>query len=82
MLDIAIQCVDTQRMITKKQARELFGSVKELQAALGLKSHATISMWGSDDSPIPAIHDLRIRYVLKPESFDAKGRLIAKRKAA
>lgn len=62
-------------MITKRQAIDLYGSVKNLQDALGLKSHATVSMWGDDDSPIPAIHELRLRYELKPECFDESGTL-------
>lgn len=62
-------------MITKNQAIALFGSVKELQTALGLKTHSAISMWG--DNPIPEVHELRIRYELKPEAFNPDGSLIA-----
>jgi hypothetical protein len=62
-------------MLTKNQAIALFGSVKELQTALGLKTHSSISMWG--DNPIPEVHELRIRYELKPEAFDAAGNLLA-----
>lgn len=66
--------------ITKEQAVRLFGSRKELQAALGLQSHATIVMW-EDGKPIPEVHALRIRYVLRPEAFDAAGNLLPMRKA-
>lgn len=62
-------------MITKQQAIALFGSVKELQTALGLKTHSAIYMW-RDGEPIPENHALKIRYVLKPESFDADGNFI------
>lgn len=61
-------------MLTKEQAIELFGSVKELQAALGLKTHSAIYMW-QDGQPIPDNHALRIRYELRPDAFDANGSL-------
>lgn len=63
-------------MLTKTDAIALFGSVKALQEALGLKSHATISMWPTDRS-IPRVHELEIRYRLRPEAFDAEGNLAA-----
>src|SRR5690606_6913604 len=63
-------------MITKSQAIELYGSVKALQAALGLKTHSAIYMW-PDGEPIPENHALRLRYQLKPEAFDEKGNYIA-----
>lgn len=63
-------------MITKEQAIALFGSVKALQAALGLKTHSAIYMW-KDGEPIPEAHELRLRYQLKPEAFGADGNLIA-----
>jgi hypothetical protein len=61
-------------MLTKTDAIAIFGSVKALQEALGLKSHATISMWPTDRS-IPRVHELEIRYRLRPEAFDAEGNL-------
>jgi len=61
-------------MITRNQAVHLFGSVKALQGALGLKTHSTIYMWGPD-KPIPDVHALRIRYELRPDAFDASGNL-------
>lgn len=62
-------------MITKQQAINLFGSVKALQLALGLGTHSAIYMW-KDEGPIPEAHYLRIRYQLKPESFDSDGAYI------
>lgn len=65
-------------MITRAQAIALYGSVKELQAALGLKTHSAISMWGAD-RPIPREHYLRLRYELKPEAFTAAGKYVGPR---
>ncbi len=62
-------------MLIKEQAIALFGSVKALQLALGLKTHSAIYMW-ADGMPIPEAHELRIRYQLKPEAFDAEGNLL------
>lgn len=67
--------------ITKEQAIKLFGSVKALQTALGLKTHSAIYMWPNGE-PIPENHALRIRYQLKPEAFDADGNLIDRPEAA
>lgn len=39
--------------------------------ALGLKSRQAIYMW--DDNRIPEAHYLRIRYELRPDSFDESG---------
>jgi hypothetical protein len=61
--------------LTKSQAIHLFGSIKELQSALGLKTHSAISMW-SNVGPIPDVHYLRIRHQLRPEAFDAAGNLL------
>lgn len=61
-------------MLTRTQATSIFGSVKALQAALGLKTHSAIYMW-PPDSPIPAEHALRIRYELRPDAFDASGQI-------
>lgn len=76
------QCIDTRvsacqstGMLTKPQAIALFGSAKALQEALGLKSHAAISMWPKDRG-IPKVHELKIRFLLKPESFDESGALM------
>lgn len=67
--------------ITKEQAIRLFGSVKALQTALGLKTHSAIYMW-PDGEPIPENHALRIRYQLRPNDFDAQGNLIDRPEAA
>ena len=69
-------------MITKRQAIDLYGSVRDLQTALGLKTHSAISMWGEDDSPIPKVHELRLRHELKPEWFSATGRLLRRARRA
>lgn len=62
-------------MITKEQAISLYGSVKALQEALGLKTHSAIYMW-PDGETIPDTHGLRLRYQLKPEAFDNAGNYI------
>jgi hypothetical protein len=62
-------------MLTRSQAVRLFGSVKALQAALGLKTHSAVYMW-PEHGAIPEVHELTIRYRLKPEAFDADGNLI------
>ncbi|HEV7164667.1 MAG TPA: Cro/CI family transcriptional regulator [Gammaproteobacteria bacterium] len=54
------------RRLSKKEAIALFSSAKELAKALGI-SKSAVSQWS--DGPIPDNHDLRIRYVLKPEQF-------------
>lgn len=61
-------------MLTKRQAIGLYGSVKDLAAALN-RTRAAIYMW-RDDRPIPKNAELRLRYELKPESFDANGALV------
>lgn len=67
---LTLGCMD----ITKEQAIQLFGGRKALQNALGLKSHSAIVMWAAGE-PIPEAHALRIRFVLRPEAFDARGRI-------
>lgn len=57
----------TERL-TKEQAIDLFGSVEALRVALKLKSRAAIYLW-KPGQPIPANHDLRIRYELRPVLF-------------
>ncbi len=64
----------TRPGITRKQAVALFGSRKALQQALELKSHASIINW-PENGLIPNEHYLRIRYQIRPEAFDEKGRL-------
>lgn len=60
--------------LLRHQAIHLFGSVKALQHALGLKTHSAIYMWRG--GRLPAEHYLRIRHELKPEAFDADGNLL------
>ena len=71
-------------MLTKRQAITIFETRQKLADALGLKSVSTISMWGGggDDALVPEVHELRIRYELRPDAFDADGNLIAQDKAA
>lgn len=72
-------------MITRQQAIELFGSAVQLADALGYTSRHAVYMWPKDGA-IPEGAYMKIRYQLKPEAFDAQGKLIApaksKRKAA
>lgn len=53
--------------MVKKQAVALYKSQAALAAALGITKQA-VSMW-PDDQPIPEKHALRLRYELKPKSF-------------
>lgn len=61
-------------MLTKEQAIGLFGTRGALQKALGLRSHAAISMWKAGEA-IPEAHELRIRYQLMPQAFNEDGTL-------
>jgi len=61
-------------MLLKEQAIGLFGSVKGLRDALGLRTRSAIYMWKPGE-PIPEAHELRIRYELMPQAFDASGEL-------
>jgi hypothetical protein len=61
-------------MLTKEQAIGLFGSVRALRDALGLKTRSAIYMW-KDGKPIPDTHELRIRHELMPQAFNADGSL-------
>lgn len=63
-----------RRMLLKHDAIALFESVDELRKALGLKTRHAIYMW-PDNEPIPEPHELKIRFVLKPEAFAANGKL-------
>jgi DNA-binding transcriptional regulator YdaS (Cro superfamily) len=53
--------------ISKEQAIALFGSQAKLAEALDIFP-AAVSQWKAGQ-PIPEKQALRIRYVLKPESF-------------
>lgn len=68
-------------MITRQQAIALFGSAVKVADALGYTSRHAVYMWPKT-GPIPREPYLRIRYELKPEAFDADGRLIVKPEAA
>lgn len=60
-------------MITKAEAIKLFGSPELLRKALGLKSRHAVYMW-PDTGGIPEVHELKIRYELKPGAFKSKKR--------
>jgi len=60
----------------KHEAIAIFGSVDALRLALGLKTRQAIYMW-PDDQPIPDVHALKIRHVLRPDAFNADGSLRA-----
>lgn len=70
----------TANMISRQQAFDLYdGSAVRLAQALGYKSRHAVYMW-SKEEPIPEAAYLKLRFVLKPEAFDAKGRVILARK--
>lgn len=62
-------------MLTRQQAINLFGSAITLAEKLGYKSRHAIYMWPKT-GPIPEGPYLKIRYQLKPDAFDAAGKLI------
>lgn len=68
-------------MLTRNEAVALYGSVAALAAALGYTSRHAVYMWPKT-GPIPEGAYLKLRYQLKPEAFDASGKLIKRRKAA
>jgi len=51
---------------TKAQAISLYPTQTELAEALGI-SKSAVSNW--PDGPILEVHDLKLRYELKPEAF-------------
>jgi|GEM_PF-3033815 len=53
--------------LNKREAIALFSTAKALAAALGI-SKSAVSQWS--EGPIPRIHDLKIRYELKPGHFE------------
>ena len=55
--------------LTKEAALAIYGTPKALAEALGIE-RANVYMWKAGQ-PIPQKHDLKIRYVLKPELFKA-----------
>jgi hypothetical protein len=61
-------------MLLKHEAIALFESVEELRKALGLKTRHAIYMW-PDGEPIPEHHELKIRFVLRPEAFLPNGKM-------
>lgn len=65
-------------MLTRTEAVSLYGSAAALADALGYASRHAIYMWPKT-GPIPEQPYLRLRYQLKPEAFDADGKLIVPR---
>ncbi len=62
-------------MLTRAQAVSLYGgSVEALAKALDYSSRHAVYMW-SKEKPIPESAYLKLRYELKPEAFDTRGRL-------
>jgi hypothetical protein len=62
-------------MLKKEQAIALYdGSVRALASDLNCTT-AAIYMW-RDGEPIPDLPYMRLRFILKPEAFDADGNLI------
>jgi hypothetical protein len=57
--------------MNKEDAIKMFGSVEALRQALGLKTRHAIYMC-ADGEPIPEVHELKIRHVLRPEAFGSK----------
>jgi hypothetical protein len=55
--------------MTKREALRYFKNQSQLAEALGI-TRSAVSYW-SDTKPIPEVHALKIRYVLKPEKFGA-----------
>lgn len=53
--------------ISKQEAIDAYGTQQALADALGITRPA-VTMW-PDDAPIPERHELKLRYVLKPERF-------------
>lgn len=79
---MAKQKLLTNKPITKAEAIALFGdghgAQQRLAVALGLSKQA-VSDWG--DGPIPEVHDLKLRYELKPEAFASVPRQPARARA-
>lgn len=50
--------------MTKLEALALFKNASEMASALGI-TRSAVSQW-KDEEPIPAVHELRIRYELRP----------------
>lgn len=63
-------------MITRNEALALYGgSAVQLAEALGYTSRHAVYMWPKEGS-IPEAAYLKLRYQLKPDCFDADGRVV------
>lgn len=61
--------------INRYQAIALYGSAPKLATALGYNSRHAVYNWPAKGS-IPREPYMRLRYELKPEAFDADGKLL------
>jgi hypothetical protein len=62
-------------MITRQDAINLYGSAAALAEALGYASRHAVYMWPKDGA-IPEGAYMKLRYQLKPDAFDADGKLV------
>ena len=80
-LDMSRQTWLTIGMITPNQLLPHFdGNKAKLAACLGLTRQA-VSLWDVD-GPIPEKHELRLKFLLRPDLFDENGIKDAARSAA
>lgn len=56
--------------MTKREALAYFRNAADMAAQLGI-SRSAVSLW-DDDKPIPKVHELNIRFVLKPKKLAKK----------
>jgi DNA-binding XRE family transcriptional regulator len=61
-----------KEIITKEQAIGMYRDKYKLAEALGITRQA-IDFW-PEGKPIPEVHALKIRYVLRPELFESNKR--------
>ena len=60
-------------LMTKTEAISLYDNGNQLARALRI-TRSAVSQW-RDDKPIPEAREMKLRYQLKPECFDAEGNL-------
>lgn len=61
--------------MTKREALVHFKNASEMAEALGI-TRSAVSQWDDEDQ-IPPVHELRIRYELKPEAFGSETKAAA-----
>jgi len=59
--------------ITRKEAVALYGNLTKLASELGV-TRAAVYLW-PESKPVPEWVYLKLRFVLKPESFTPNGKL-------